>query len=69
MAKKLEKNIITGLDIGTSKVVALIGEVAADGAIEIIGILFSVPCRKLNLWLAVKSTLSMPVSQVAIFAV
>ncbi len=38
MAKKLEKNIITGLDIGTSKVVALIGEVAADGAIEIIGI-------------------------------
>ena len=38
MAKKLEKNIITGLDIGTSKVVALIGEVAADGTIEIIGI-------------------------------
>lgn len=38
MAKKIEKNIITGLDIGTSKVVALIGEVAADGAIEIIGI-------------------------------
>ena len=38
MAKKLEKNIITGLDIGTSKVVALIGEVTADGAIEIIGI-------------------------------
>lgn len=38
MAKKSEKNIITGLDIGTSKVVALIGEVAADGTIEIIGI-------------------------------
>ena len=38
MAKKLEKNIITGLDIGTSKVVALIGEVTMDGAIEIIGI-------------------------------
>lgn len=38
MAKKLEKNIITGLDIGTSKVVALIGEVTADGTIEIIGI-------------------------------
>ncbi|MBA2709068.1 MAG: cell division protein FtsA [Tatlockia sp.] len=38
MAKKLEKNIITGLDIGTSKVVALIGEVSADGTIEIIGI-------------------------------
>ncbi|KTD28009.1 MULTISPECIES: cell division protein FtsA [Legionella] len=38
MAKKSEKNIITGLDIGTSKVVALIGEVTADGTIEIIGI-------------------------------
>ncbi|OGV42985.1 MAG: cell division protein FtsA, partial [Legionellales bacterium RIFCSPHIGHO2_12_FULL_42_9] len=38
MAKKLEKNIITGLDIGTSKVVALVGEIASDGTIEIIGI-------------------------------
>ena len=38
MAKKSEKNIITGLDIGTSKVVALIGEVSAEGVIEIIGI-------------------------------
>lgn len=38
MAKKIEKNIITGLDIGTSKVVALIGDVKSDGAIEIIGI-------------------------------
>lgn len=38
MAKKSEKNIITGLDIGTSKVVALIGEVAPDGSIEVIGI-------------------------------
>ncbi|MBA3535736.1 MAG: cell division protein FtsA [Tatlockia sp.] len=38
MAKKIEKNIITGLDIGTSKVVALIGEVSTDGTIEIIGI-------------------------------
>lgn len=38
MAKKSEKNIITGLDIGTSKIVALIGEVAVDGSIEIIGI-------------------------------
>jgi len=38
MAKKLERNIITGLDIGTSKVVALIGDVAPDGTIEIIGI-------------------------------
>lgn len=38
MAKKTERNIITGLDIGTSKVVALIGEVTPDGIIEIIGI-------------------------------
>lgn len=38
MAKKSEKNIITGLDIGTSKVVALVGEVTAEGNIEIIGI-------------------------------
>lgn len=38
MAKKPERNIITGLDIGTSKIVALIGEVAIDGSIEIIGI-------------------------------
>ncbi len=38
MAKKPEKNIITGLDIGTSKIVALIGEVSEDGTIEIIGI-------------------------------
>ena len=38
MAKKIERNIITGLDIGTSKVVALVGEVSADGTIELIGI-------------------------------
>ena len=37
MAKKTEKNIITALDIGTSKIVALIGEVTADNEIEIIG--------------------------------
>jgi cell division protein FtsA len=38
MAKKTERNIITALDIGTSKVVALVGEVTADGTIELIGI-------------------------------
>ncbi|KTC66427.1 cell division protein FtsA (plasmid) [Legionella adelaidensis] len=38
MAKKSEKNIITGLDIGTSKVVALVGEISPGGTIEIIGI-------------------------------
>jgi len=38
MGKKAEKNLIVGLDIGTSKVVAIVGEVAADGNIEIIGL-------------------------------
>ena len=38
MAKKLEKNMIVGLDIGTSKVVAIVGEIAPDGGIEIIGL-------------------------------
>ena len=38
MAKKSERNIITGLDIGTSKIVALVGEVTEDGVIELIGI-------------------------------
>ncbi|GMQ87221.1 MAG: cell division protein FtsA [Gammaproteobacteria bacterium] len=38
MAKKPEKNMIVGLDIGTSKVVAIVGEIGPDGGIEIIGI-------------------------------
>ena len=38
MPKKVEKNMIVGLDIGTSKVVAIVGEVSPDGDIEIIGI-------------------------------
>lgn len=38
MAKKIEKNIITGLDIGTSKIMALIAQVTPDGGIEVIGI-------------------------------
>ena len=34
-----EKNLVVGLDIGTSKVVAIVGEVAPDGSeVEIIGI-------------------------------
>lgn len=37
MSKKSEKNLIVALDIGTSKVVAIVGEVAASGEIEIIG--------------------------------
>ncbi len=36
--KKTEKNLIVGLDIGTSKVVAIVGEVNSENTIEIIGI-------------------------------
>ncbi|WJW75002.1 cell division protein FtsA [Thiohalobacter sp. IOR34] len=38
MSKRVEKSMIVGLDIGTSKVVAIVGEVMADGDVEIIGI-------------------------------
>jgi len=38
MPKKSEKNLIVGLDIGTSKVVAIVGELMPDSAIEVIGI-------------------------------
>jgi cell division protein FtsA len=39
--------LIVGLDIGTSKVVALVGEIGADGAIEVVG-LGSHPSRGLK---------------------
>ena len=38
MSKKTEKNLIVGLDIGTSKVVAIVGEVTPERTVEIIGI-------------------------------
>lgn len=38
MAKKPDKNILVGLDIGTSKVVAIVGEVTSDGNLDIVGI-------------------------------
>ncbi len=38
MPKKSEKNLIVGLDLGTSKVVAIVGEVMDDGGIEVVGI-------------------------------
>jgi cell division protein FtsA len=47
MSRKLEKNLIVGLDIGTSKVVAMVGELKPDGAIEIVG-LGSHPSRGLK---------------------
>src|SRR5579871_4237621 len=38
MAKRSDRNLLVGLDIGTSKVVALVGEVGLDGSIEVLGI-------------------------------
>ncbi len=38
MSKKDEKNLIVGLDIGTSKVVAIVAEFGVEGNMEIIGI-------------------------------
>ncbi|HET9843696.1 MAG TPA: cell division protein FtsA, partial [Gammaproteobacteria bacterium] len=37
MSKKSEKNLIVGLDIGTSKVVTIVGEITDDG-LDVIGI-------------------------------
>ncbi|MDJ0928666.1 MAG: cell division protein FtsA [Gammaproteobacteria bacterium] len=37
MPKKPDKPLIVGLDIGTSKVVAIVGEVQEDGELEVIG--------------------------------
>ncbi len=47
MSRKSERNLIVGLDIGTSKVVAIVGEVNVSGDIEIIG-LGSHPSRGLK---------------------
>ncbi|MDE2304142.1 MAG: cell division protein FtsA [Gammaproteobacteria bacterium] len=38
MAKRSDRNLLVGLDIGTSKVVAIVGELQADGTLEVIGI-------------------------------
>jgi cell division protein FtsA len=38
MPKRSERSLIVGLDIGTSKVVAIVGEVQSDGSLEVIGI-------------------------------
>jgi cell division protein FtsA len=47
MPKRTDRSLVVGLDIGTSKVVALVGELAADGSIEVIG-LGSQPSRGLK---------------------
>lgn len=38
MANEQEPQRVVGLDIGTSKVVAMVAETGADGVLEIIGI-------------------------------
>jgi len=38
MAKNTDKNLIVGLDIGTSKVVAIVGAITIDNEVDIIGI-------------------------------
>lgn len=38
MAKKPNKDLMVGIDIGTSKVVAIVGEVSAEGKLNIIGL-------------------------------
>jgi cell division protein FtsA len=38
VAKSPQRQLLVGLDIGTSKVVAIVGEVAEDGHLEVIGI-------------------------------
>ncbi len=38
LSKKVEKNLLVGLDIGTSKIVTLVGEIDEDGKIDLISI-------------------------------
>lgn len=38
MAKKPSRNLIVGLDIGTSKISTLVGEIGTDGQIEVVGV-------------------------------
>lgn len=38
MLRRTDRNLLVGLDIGTSKVVAIVGEYTADGTIEVIGV-------------------------------
>ena len=37
MPKKMDKNLIVALDIGTNKIAALVGEVTLDNQLEIVG--------------------------------
>ena len=44
---KEAKNVVVGLDIGTSKIVAIVAEIAPDGTFDIIG-MGSQPSRGLK---------------------
>ncbi|RPH97246.1 MAG: cell division protein FtsA [Lysobacterales bacterium] len=37
-ARKSEKSLVVGLDVGTSKIVAIVGESQPDGSVEVIGL-------------------------------
>ncbi len=47
MAKRADKSLVVGLDIGTSKIVAIVGEIQPDGQVEVVG-LGSHPSRGLK---------------------
>jgi cell division protein FtsA len=47
MVKKPDKKLLVGLDIGTSKVVAIVGEISVDNEVEVVG-LGSHPSRGLK---------------------
>ena len=38
MSKENKRNLIVGLDIGTSKIVAIVGELDAEGRLGVLGI-------------------------------
>lgn len=38
MVKRMERSLIVGLDIGTSKVACIVGELSEDGDVEVVGI-------------------------------
>jgi cell division protein FtsA len=71
MASKESNEMIVGLDIGTSKVVAIVGEITPDGGLHIVG-LGSHQSRGLKKGVVVniaKFTLYTQVSREVIFAV
>ena len=38
MTKSAERNLVIGLDVGTSKVVATVGEITTDNKLSIVGV-------------------------------